>query len=308
MTYTLDWQAYTKLARQTVAEGAVLLQNDGVLPLQPATTVAVFGRNQFNYYKSGTGSGGMVNVTNVVSPLDMLREDVTLNTDVLKAYENWLEDHPFDQGEGWAAEPWSQEEMPLDATLVQQAALDSDVALIMIGRTAGEDRDNTADPGSYFLTETEQEMLRLVTTHFKQTVVVLNVGNIIDMRWVEETAPSAVLYAWQGGMEGGTGLSDLLLGRISPSGKLPDTIVRSLDDYPSTPHFGHADHALYQEDLYVGYRYFETFAPETVLYPFGYGLSYTSFNITTDVTMSADAWTVTATVTNTGQTSGKEVI
>ncbi|WP_313634942.1 glycoside hydrolase family 3 C-terminal domain-containing protein, partial [Exiguobacterium sp.] len=173
MTYTLDWQAYTKLARQTVAEGAVLLQNDGVLPLQPATTVAVFGRNQFNYYKSGTGSGGMVNVTNVVSPLDMLREDVTLNTDVLKAYENWLEDHPFDQGEGWAAEPWSQEEMPLDATLVQQAALDSDVALIMIGRTAGEDRDNTADPGSYFLTETEQEMLRLVTTHFKQTVVVL---------------------------------------------------------------------------------------------------------------------------------------
>lgn len=195
MTYTLDWQAYTKLARQTVAEGAVLLHNDGVLPLQPASTVAVFGRNQFNYYKSGTGSGGMVNVTNVVSPLDMLREDVTLNADVLKAYETWLEDHPFEQGEGWAAEPWSQEEMPLDATLVQQAALDSDVALIMIGRTAGEDRDNTADPGSYFLTETEQEMLRLVTTHFKQTVVVLNVGNIIDMRWVEETTPSAVLYA-----------------------------------------------------------------------------------------------------------------
>jgi len=222
--------AYTKLARQTVAEGTVLLENDGVLPLQPASTVAVFGRNQFNYYKSGTGSGGMVNVTNLVSPLDMLREDVTLNTDVLKAYETWLEDHPFDQGEGWAAEPWSQEEMPLDATLVQQAALDSDVALIMIGRTAGEDRDNTADPGSYFLTETEQEMLRLVTTHFKQTVVVLNVGNIIDMRWVEETAPSAILYTWQGGMEGGTGLSDLLLGHVSPSGKLPDTIVHSLDD------------------------------------------------------------------------------
>lgn len=158
----------------------------------------------------------------------MLREDVTLNADVLKAYETWLEDHPFEQGEGWAAEPWSQEEMPLDATLVQQAALDSDVALIMIGRTAGEDRDNTADPGSYFLTETEQEMLRLVTTHFKQTVVVLNVGNIIDMRWVEETTPSAVLYAWQGGMEGGTGLSDLLLGRVSPSGKLQDTIVHSM--------------------------------------------------------------------------------
>lgn len=98
MTYTLDWQAYTKLARQTVAEGAVLLHNDGVLPLQPASTVAVFGRNQFNYYKSGTGSGGMVNVTNVVSPLDMLREDVTLNADVLKAYETWLEDHPFEQG------------------------------------------------------------------------------------------------------------------------------------------------------------------------------------------------------------------
>ena len=311
-TYTLDWNAYTALARQTVAEGAVLLKNDKqTLPLPAGTTVSVFGRNQFNYYKSGTGSGGMVNVTHVTSPLEALQDhpDVKVNQSLLDVYEAWLKDHPFDKGEGWAAEPWSQEEMPVTDEVVTDAALQSDVAIIMIGRTAGEDRDNTANPGSYLLTDVELTLIEKVAGAFPKTVVLLNVGNVIDMQWALDFNPSAILYGWQGGMEGGNALVDLLTGAVTPSGKLPDTIVRSLDAYPSTPYFGHEDRAIYKEDIYVGYRYFETFAKDDVLYPFGFGLSYTTFDVVTDkVDMTEQQVTLTVTVTNTGAHSGKEVV
>lgn len=311
-TYTLDWNAYTALARQTVAEGAVLLKNDKqTLPLPAGTTVSVFGRNQFNYYKSGTGSGGMVNVTHVTSPLEALQQhpDVTVNQSLLDVYEVWLKDHPFNKGEGWAAEPWSQEEMPVTDEVVADAASQSDVAIIMIGRTAGEDRDNTADPGSYLLTDVELTLIEKVSGAFPKTVVLLNVGNVIDMQWALDFNPSAILYGWQGGMEGGNALVDLLTGAVTPSGKLPDTIVRSLDAYPSTPYFGHEDRAIYKEDIYVGYRYFETFAKDDVLYPFGFGLSYTTFDVVTDkVDMTEQQVTLTVTVTNTGAHSGKEVV
>ncbi|WP_026827056.1 glycoside hydrolase family 3 protein [Exiguobacterium artemiae] len=311
-TYTLDWNAYTALARQTVAEGAVLLKNDKqTLPLPAGTTVSVFGRNQFNYYKSGTGSGGMVNVTHVTSPLEALQQhpDVTVNQSLLDVYEVWLKDHPFDKGEGWAAEPWSQEEMPVTDEVVADAASQSDVAIIMIGRTAGEDRDNTADPGSYLLTDVELTLIDKVSGAFSKTVVLLNVGNVIDMQWALDFNPSAILYGWQGGMEGGNALVDLLTGAVTPSGKLPDTIVRSLDAYPSTPYFGHEDRAIYKEDIYVGYRYFETFAKDDVLYPFGFGLSYTTFDVVTDkVDMTEQQVTLTVNVTNIGTHSGKEVV
>ncbi|MGE6555307.1 glycoside hydrolase family 3 protein [Exiguobacterium artemiae] len=311
-TYTLDWNAYTALARQTVAEGAVLLKNDKqTLPLPAGTKVSVFGRNQFNYYKSGTGSGGMVNVTHVTSPLEALQQhpDVTVNQSLLDVYEGWLQDHPFDKGEGWAAEPWSQEEMPITDEVVADAASQSDVAIIMIGRTAGEDRDNTADPGSYLLTDVELTLIEKVSGAFSKTVVLLNVGNVIDMQWALDFNPSTILYGWQGGMEGGNALVDLLTGAVTPSGKLPDTIVRSLDAYPSTPYFGHEDRAIYKEDIYVGYRYFETFAKDDVLYPFGFGLSYTTFDVVTDkVDMTEQQVTLTVTVTNTGTHSGKEVV
>ncbi|KDN58709.1 glycoside hydrolase family 3 C-terminal domain-containing protein [Exiguobacterium sp. AB2] len=309
-TYTLNWDTYKQLARTAVSEGAVLLKNEqATLPLKAGTTVSVFGRSQFNYYKSGTGSGGMVNVSHVTSPLEALQatEGIDVNESLLETYEAWVEENPFDQGVGWAGEPWSQPEMAVTDELVERAAAASDVALVFIGRTAGEDRDNTADPGSYLLTDIELELIEKVSRTFSKTAVVLNVGNIIDMRWANE--PSAILYAWQGGLEGGTGLVDVLTGTVSPSGKLTDTIAKSIDDYPSTKNFGHADKGIYQEDIYVGYRYFETFAKDDVLYPFGFGLSYTTFS--TDVVSSDEAdgvITVTIDVVNTGDVAGKEVV
>ncbi|WP_214828869.1 glycoside hydrolase family 3 protein [Exiguobacterium algae] len=309
-TYTLDWNRYEELARQAVAEGVVLVKNEeATLPLQTGTKLAVFGRSQFHYYKSGTGSGGMVNVGHVTTPLEALQGQagIQINESLFETYEAWVNENPFDQGVGWAGEPWSQQEMEVSEELVEQAANESDVALIIIGRTAGEDRDNTADPGSYLLTDIESAMIERVSKRFKKTVVVLNVGNIIDMKWADQ--PTAILYAWQGGIEGGKGLVDVLVGDVSPSGKLTDTIARSIEDYPSTKNFGHADKGIYQEDIYVGYRYFETFAKDEVLYPFGFGLSYTSFE--TDVVEATErdgVISVQIAVKNTGACDGKEVV
>lgn len=309
--YVINWEKYASLARQAAAEGAVLLKNDDqALPLGEET-ISVFGRIQFHYYKSGTGSGGLVNAKYVVSINDALQEEekLTVNEELAEVYRSWIAEHPFDQGSGWAQEPWSQEEMPLDEKLVREAASKSDAAVVVIGRTAGEDRDASAKKGSYLLTDLEEDMLDQVCRAFKRVIVVLNVGNIIDMKWVEKYNPSAVLYTWQGGQEGGRSVADVLTGRVNPCGKLADTIARDISDYPSTENFGGETSDIYAEDIYVGYRYFETFAKDKVLYPFGFGMSYTDFRVDCSPAVHLDGeTTVRVKVTNTGTSAGKEVV
>lgn len=306
---------YAETARAVVAEGIVMLRNEKhVLPLKEGEKIALFGRGQFNYYKSGTGSGGMVNTSYVTGIREALEKSSFVLNEKLKAvYEEWLKDNPFDGGAGWAGEPWYQKEMPLTEEVAAEARKESDTAIVLIARTAGEDQDNKPEAGSYLLTETEEEMLRQVCRTFERTVVLLNVGNIIDMKWVERYQPSAVLYVWQGGQEGGNGVLDVLEGKVSPSGKLTDTIACDIADYPSTRNYGDAKRNLYQEDIYVGYRYFETFAKDKVLYPFGFGLSYTNFTLEPELagTGGQDTWdevSVSVKVTNTGEKSGKEVV
>ena len=310
--YTLDMDKYKQLARQASAEGCVLLKNEKeTLPIRDDQVVSVFGRIAFHYYKSGTGSGGLVNTSYVTGILDGLRtcENIRLNDELIEIYESWISEHPFDKGKGWGQEPWSQKEMPLEDSVVAKAASSSDMALVVIGRTAGEDQDAKNEPGSYLLTDDENAMLEKVCKAFNKVAVVLNVGNIIDMKWVEKYQPQAVMYVWQGGQEGGNGVADVLTGKVNPCGKLTDTIARNIEDYPSTKNFGDAKVNLYQEDIYVGYRYFETFAPEKVLYPFGYGCSYTTF--TTQVTsfvQENEKVILSVAVKNTGTCAGKEVV
>lgn len=308
--YAIDWDEYARMARAAAAEGAVLLKNDkNVLPLKEGVRLAVFGRIQFDYYKSGTGSGGMINTRYVVGILDALKEEkLVLNHRLEQVYRDWLEDHPFDKGSGWAQEPWSQQEMPLGTDIVKEAAAESDTALVIIGRTAGEDKDARNERGSYFLSEKEEGMLEQVCEAFDRVIVALNVGSIIDMKWVETYHPQAVLYVWQGGMEGGHGVADVLMGRVNPCGKLADTIASSVEDYPSSSNFGGAEGNRYEEDIYVGYRYFETFAParEKVLYPFGFGLSYTSFSLQWDMETEEEGCVFRVKVKNTGSHAGKE--
>ncbi len=299
-------------AREAVAEGIVLLENrDNILPLPAGSRIALFGRSQFCYYKSGTGSGGMVNTAYVTGIQEALEKDerFVLNGELKKIYEHWLENHPLDMGAGWAGEPWFQEEMPVSRELAESAKKESDTAVIIIGRTAGEDKDNLAAEGSYLLTRTEEEMLAAVCSVFERTVVLLNVGNIIDMRWVEKYRPGAVLYVWQGGQEGGNGVLDILSGDVCPSGRLSDTIAREIEDYPSTRNYGDGIRNFYAEDIYIGYRYFSTFAPEKVLYPFGFGLSYTNFDIrATAAGTLTEGMNIYAKVSNMGSHAGKEVV
>ncbi|KGP83772.1 MULTISPECIES: glycoside hydrolase family 3 C-terminal domain-containing protein [unclassified Paenibacillus] len=315
-------EGFAEFSRTVAAEGAVLLKNEGqALPIQKDENVSVFGRIQVNYYRSGTGSGGSVHVAYTTNLLDGLRskKGLTVNEELAAVYEKWIEENPFDDGgKVWAAEPWNQQEMPLTDELVSQARSKSSKAIVVIGRTAGEDQDNVDAPGSYRLTEDEKAMLKQVTNHFEQTIVVLNVSNIMDMSWLNDESYvhpiQSVIYSWHGGMEGGNAIADVLAGDVTPSGKLTDTIAYSIEDYPSTSNYGNEFKNLYQEDIYVGYRYFETFRPEKVQFEFGYGLSYTTFT-----TKAEDAkWIsqdgensikVNVTVTNTGTTyAGKEVV
>ena len=307
----LEMSRYAALARQAVAEGIVLLKNEAVLPLASGGRAALFGYAQFHYYQSGTGSGGLVNTAHVPNLPEVLGgpDGYQLDAEVQARYAAWLAEHPYEMGTGWAQEPWFQPEMPLDEDFVRAAAQRAETAFIVIGRTAGEDQDNSNAPGSFLLTEGEENMLALVCRHFKKSVVLLNVGNIIDMQWVMRYNPGAVAYIWQGGQEGCRGVLDVLNGTVNPCGKLPDTIACTPADYPAADHYGADDRNIYAEDIYVGYRYFETFAPEKVLYPFGFGLSYTKFEVRLlSADETADGITAFAAVQNTGSCSGKEVV
>lgn len=312
MERILDWNKYLDTAAKMVSEGIVMLKNNNnALPLDTEKEVAVFGRIQFHYYKSGTGSGGMVNVTKVVNILDGLIDNgVKVNEKLLGTYRKWDRENPFDLGEGWGGEPWSQKEMPLDEGLVKETAKSCETAIVIIGRTAGEEQDNRLEAGSYLLSDDEIAMLTVVRENFKKVVLLLNVGNIIDMTDINRIAPDSVLYVWQGGMTGGKGTADVLTGKVSPSGKLPDTIAYKASDYPSDANFGREENRdIYAEDIYVGYRYFETFAKEKVLYPFGFGLSYTEFEIKTEKAEITDgAVKLSVSVKNIGSYKGKEVI
>ena len=312
ITKTLDWKQYEALAARACAEGCVLLRNENhALPLEKGSTAAVFGRIQNHYYKSGTGSGGMVNVHHVTDiPEGLENAGLHLHEELRRVYRAWEEIHPADLGSGWGAEPWSQEEMPLDETLVARCAAESDAAVVILGRTAGEEQDNRMEPGSYLLTDEEERMLRLVRQHFTRMIVLVNTGNLIDLSLLDTCTPDALLLVWHGGMTGGTGAGMVLTGEVSPCGKLPDTAVYRMSDHPADRNFGSRTQDIYEEDIYVGYRYFETFDKAAVRFPFGFGLSYTTFS------MQSGAWQADAdghirlsvTVTNTGEYAGREVV
>lgn len=310
MKRTLDWDKYLETSARAVSGGIVMLKNDGALPLKQGGTAAVFGRIQLHYYKSGTGSGGMVNVSKVIGITDgLLDAGYKLDEQLLNAYREWDEQNPFDHGEGWGGEPWSQKEMPLTDELVSGAASRADTAIVIIGRTAGEEMDNKLEKGAFLLSDLEEDMLRRVTSAFGKTVVLLNTGGLIDMSFMDRYPVSAVMYVWQGGMVGGTGTAAVLTGEVSPSGKLPDTIAYEISDYPSDKFFGSGDMDCYGEDIYVGYRYFETFAKDRVRFPFGFGMSYTSFDIAaSDFRLDGDKVTGSVNVKNTGNVPGREVV
>ena len=210
-----------ELIRQAGAEGCVLLKNDGVLPLQPGQEVAVFGRCQLDWFYVGYGSGGDVHAPYYVNLIDGLQNaGVTLHRPLLQRYAAWTqqEDNKADHG-WWGHWPMHHPEMPVDSALAREAASAADVALVVIGRAAGEDRENTLTPGSYYLTDAERAMLDAVTAAFSKVVVLLNIGNIMDLAWTEAYGDkiSALMIAWQAGMESGNAVADVLTGAVTPT-------------------------------------------------------------------------------------------
>ncbi len=303
-----------ELIRTAAAEGCVLLKNDGVLPFDSKSTISVFGRVQKDYFAVGYGSGGDVRSPYIVNLIDGLRNhgSIKINEELAAIYDTWCSNPKYEPDSGfWGHWPRYYPEMPLKTEQVKTAANNSEIALVVIGRAAGEDRENLLKKGSYYLTNREIKMLDIVTKFFNKVVVVLDCGNIIDMAWTEKYGDklNAIILPWQGGMESGNALADVLAGTVNPCGKLTDTIARKYEDYPSASYFGNKKANNYVEDIFMGYRYFETFSPDKVLYPFGFGLSYTTFEISCkDVKRIDDEVILKIDVTNTGNVAGKEVV
>ncbi|MCR5764006.1 MAG: glycoside hydrolase family 3 C-terminal domain-containing protein, partial [Treponema sp.] len=307
---------------ENAQEGIVLLRNkDNVLPLQPNDTVSVFGRIQFDYYRSGTGSGGSVHIpysTNLTDELIALHEkehSAQINEKLCDVYRQWIKENPFDNAQGrWAEEPNSQKDMPVSEELAKSCAEVSTKAIYVIGRNSGEDKDLTAEKGSFFLTDVEKSNLEILCKTFASVIVIFNTSVIMDMSWIDAPEFSgklkALVYTWEGGQEGGRAAASVLTGKATPSGKLTDTIAKTLNDYPATKNFGKKGNAVYQEDIFVGYRYFLTFAKDKILFPFGYGQSYTQFKLSNINAKNRDMEvSVNVTVKNTGTSySGKEVV
>ena len=303
------------LSRKAAAEGMVLLKNEkSILPFEKGTRLALFGNGSVDYVKGGGGSGDVTTayVRSLQDGLEIKEKEgkVQVLASLGKFYrENVSAQYAGGIQPGMTAEP----EIPCD--LLEKAKAWADAAVISICRFSGEgwDRKGIPGDGDFYLTREEQNMVDTVTANFEKVVVVLNVGGMVDTSWFCNSEKiQGVLLAWQGGMEGGLAAADLLCGDVNPSGKLTDTFARTFDDYPSSAGFNESeDYVDYTEDIYVGYRYFETIpgAAEKVNYPFGFGLSYTEFAIEPlrageeDGTICVDVR-----VTNMGSRAGKEVV
>ena len=301
-----------EFARQIGDEGVILLKNENeTLPLTENDQVAVFGRMQIDTIRGGLGAAYM-NPAYEVNVLDGLR-NVGVNVDetLAEVYETWCNDPANKKEEVIYTSDRFFPEMPLDEEMVKEASERNNKAVVVIGRIVGENNDMQNNKGGWLLTDDETKMLELVTKYFDQVTVVYNNGVVADMEFVEDMGIDALVFMGYGGQEGGNYVGDILSGRVTPSGKLTETVAKSFDAYPADE-FSGSTTQKYTEDIFTGYRYFETFDPEyeTVRYPFGYGLSYTDFEIS-DVSAEQVGThiEVTATVTNVGDFySGKEVL
>ena len=349
-------KAHIELSKNAAKEGVVLLKNDNnVLPLAAGSRVALFGKGTFDYVKGGGGSGDVT-----VAYIRNLYEGLKLQKDKISIFEELCDYYRNDIKKQYAAGavPGMTIEPDVPVELLNKAKAYTDTAIISICRYSGEgwDRKSVVDPnnkalwdyeremteksaelfkdGDFCLSVKEKEMVDTVKASFKNIIVILNVGGMVDTSWFayDDQIQSALL-ALQGGMEGGLAAAELLVGDGNPSGKTVDTFAKSLDDYPSTYNFHESrNYVDYTDDIYVGYRYFETIpgAAEKVVYPFGYGLSYTTFDVETvsagvmnsnctssataagsadaDIDIKAGKLYAKVRVTNTGKAAGKEVV
>lgn len=319
-----DMKAHAQITRQSATEGMVLLKNEQqTLPLvADKKNIALFGTVSYNFFSGGTGSGD-INRPYVVSLLDGLKnQNFIVDENLKNIYQNYSK--PKEHGEQARID-----EMPLDTAIIKYAAKQNDMAIITFGRISGEYIDRVAS--DFFLTKAEYQLVKNVSNIFhkegKKVVVVLNVGGVIETEsWKD--MPDAILLSWQAGQEGGNSVADILTGNANPSGKLPMTFPVTLSDHWSSLNFPidqwidrrwsvqiglvdkikNVEYTVYEEGIYVGYRWFDTMDMQ-VSYPFGYGLSYTTFEYgTPNVKHENGNIVVEVAIKNTGKKAGKEVV
>ncbi|PJG60150.1 beta-glucosidase [Aeromonas cavernicola] len=322
-----DLAAHAKLARQAGAESMVLLRNDAAaLPLAASSSLASFGINQINTYKGGTGSGD-VNAASTTTIAQGLAARFSVNEALQRYYRDFYQNNKvYHEGQFGAKGYYTCAEAPINgdlAALIANTATTQQAAIISIGRQAGEGADRSSGKGDYLLGDDERALIDAVSSAFhaqgKKVVVVLNVNGVIDTtQWRDKV--DAILLAYMAGQETGHAVADVLSGVVNPSGKLAQSFPQSYASVPSADTFpgedsdgdGEPDDLYYNEGIYVGYRYYSTFE-QAVSYPFGFGLSYTSFSYT-NPTIASNTLTndgtgslvLTATISNTGAVAGKE--
>lgn len=298
-----------QIGAEIAAKGATLLVNKSVLPLEGDAPLAVFGRVARDWIAVGYGSGGDVNPPYVTNLTDSLIElGVPVDSELADLYEQWCAENPVDPGNVWGKWPLSFPEMPISDDQIENASKRCDTAVVVVGRAAGEDRESLLEPGSYYLTDDEKSLLSRVSKSFQRTIAIVVTGNVMDLAWAQDLDVDALLLAWAGGQEGGRSVARILVGDMEPGGRLTDTIAYHYEDYPSYGNFGDPDANAYVEDIYVGYRYFETFAKDKVQFPFGFGLGYSTHDYS-DVAVKStnEGVVVTGTVTNTGDAKSSAV-
>lgn len=304
-----DSPELSALIRKAASDSCVLLENDGTLPLGKDEPTAVFGRCQYDWFYVGYGSGGDVHAPYYVDLITGIKNvGGRLYEPLAEEYRKLTSSRKYKADDGfWGHWPFSHPEVPIRAELIRSAAENAKTAVVVIGRAAGEDRDNVPEPGSWFLTKAEKELLKTVTESFSHTVAVLNIGAVMDLSWIKDYPRlSAVLITWLGGQESGNAAAAVLYGDTVPSGRMPDTAARSLEDHLSNVSFGEKNSTVYSEGIFVGYRYFDKFAKDKVLYPFGYGLSYTDFSVSPGGAVhTRTGFIASVSVRNTGALAGK---
>ncbi len=333
--YVTACEEHIALSKKAAGEGMVLLKNEkGLLPLSLGSKVALFGKGSFDYVKGGGGSGDVTTayVRSIYDGIKALGDEISVYEPLADYYREYVQEQ-YDDG----AQPGMISEPSLTDEQVRGARAFADTAIIVLSRFSGEGWDRSSvecnwenipwvtgqtmpstsarvfPDGDFYLTREEKEMIGQVEAQFDKIIAVLNIGGIIDTSWIKNSnAISSALIAWQGGMEGGLAAAEILTGKVNPSGKLTDTFTSKIEDYPSTDNFHESfDFVDYTDDIYVGYRYFETVsgAAEKVCYPFGFGLSYTKFSLEEHTAWEADgSVNVSVKVTNIGECAGKEVV
>ena len=324
-----DLQAHARIAREAAEEGIVLLKNDsGTLPLAPGSTVALFGVGSYQLLAGGTGSGHVHRPYVISLEEGLTNEGIQVFGPLSDLYKTHIEKNPPKKSftSGMLGSPGSPE-MPLSRQTAEAAVNGAELAVITLSRQAGEGGDRHLED-DFLLSDQEKRMLADVCEVFhqkgKKVVVVLNVGGVVETAsW--KHLPDAIVLAWQPGQEGGNALARILSGSVCPSGRLPATFPVDYFDLPSSANFPNDYHGrgtmtagkdtdkevknvgytAYDEGFDVGYRYFDKEGAPAVSYPFGFGLSYTTFEISEPVTLGD---TVTVTVTNTGEVAGKKVV